>query len=112
LFGTKDAADLYLGLNAQSQLRSLSGGKIVDFLFDDIFVWGIGFESLVEGDVRVAHALVGGLSFVPVPGDDPPDRLALVGRQTELLDRIGLSGVKRGVRLLGQRERGAGEEYQ
>jgi hypothetical protein len=109
LFGTQDATDLYFGLNAHPQLCGLRGRELVDALFDEVFIRRIGVESLVERDVCLAHTLVRRLSFVTVFGDNPADRLTLIGRQTKLFNRIWLTGRKTRI-LLGQHDGGGREE--
>jgi hypothetical protein len=99
LFGAENTADLYFRVNSHAQLRGLGSSEVVDSLFDQIFVGWIGVERLVESDVCFAHALVRGLSFVPVLGNNPADRLSLIGCQMKLLDRVGLTRIDSGVLL-------------
>jgi hypothetical protein len=88
LFGTQFAPDLQFGLNSHAQLRCLGGGKVIDSLFDEVFVHWICVERLIESDTRLAYALIRRLSLGFVLRKDAADPLALFGREAELLDRI------------------------
>jgi hypothetical protein len=106
LFGAQHATNSNLGLNSEPQLCGLCGAELVDALFDQVFVSRFGVECLVECDVRFTHAAVSELSFVFVTGDDLPDCLSLVGRESQLLDRIS----RYGRILLGQRDGRSGKD--
>jgi hypothetical protein len=79
LFRTQFAPDLQFGLNSHTELRCLGGGKVVDSLFDEVFVHWIGIERLIESETRLAYALIRRLPFVFVLRKDAADALTLFG---------------------------------
>jgi hypothetical protein len=110
LFGAEDAADSHFRVNSHPQLSGLRGREFVDALFDDGLVYWFRVHCLIERDVCFAHAAVGQLPFVFVFVDDLANRLALIRRQPELLDRIGTSGLIGNGSLLAECERSSHEE--
>src|SRR5690242_8079209 len=108
----QDTPDSHLRVNPYPQLCRLRGRKIVDALFDKVFVDGVRVERLVERDVRLAHATVRDLSLVFVVGNNLPNRLSLIWRETKLLDRVRREGLiaSNSGSLLGYRESCSHEE--